>query len=102
MSIGTRRWESGIEERRSTAKIVISVRRWAKEAAEGALSAFRVLKRRSSRCGPGVEVIEWEFLWRAVRARLWWAMLGGLKEESRIRRVRGWVSFVPGVGGVAG
>lgn len=31
------------------AKIDIKVRRWAKEAAEGALSALRVLKRRRRR-----------------------------------------------------
>ena len=32
----------------------------AKEAAEGALSALRVEKRRRRRWGPGVEVIVWE------------------------------------------
>lgn len=76
-----------IDESRSTAKIVIRVSRWAKEAAEGALSALRVLKRRRRRWGPGWEVIVLEALWRAVRAMDWWAMLGGLKEESRMRRV---------------
>ena len=38
-----------------------------------------------------------EDLWRAVKARVWWAMLGGLKEGSRMMRVEGGV-----VGGVAG
>lgn len=40
--------------------------------------------------------MDFEVLCRAVRARVWWAMLGGLKEESRMRRVWGGV-----VGGVA-
>jgi hypothetical protein len=67
------------------------------------LSAFIVLKRRRRRCGPGVEIIEWEVLWRAVVARVWWAVLGGLKEESRIRRVLGWgSSLISLVGGAAG
>lgn len=39
-----------------------------------------------------------ESLWRAVVARVRWAVLGGLKEESRMRRVLGGVS----VGGEAG
>jgi hypothetical protein len=66
------------------------------------LSAFIVLKRRRRRCGPGVEDIEVEVLWRAVVARFWWAILGGLKEESRMRRVLGWVWGSSFVGGVAG
>jgi hypothetical protein len=61
------------------------VRRWWKGAAEGALSAFRVLKRRSRRWGGG----EWEAERRAVWIRVEWARVGGLKEESRIRRVAG-------------
>ena len=75
------------------------VRRWSKEAALGALSAFIVLKRRRRRWGPGVWEMDFEDLWRAVRANVWWAMLGGLKEESRMMSVWGW--FVVG-GGVAG
>jgi hypothetical protein len=61
------------------------------------LSAFIVLKRRRRRWGPGVWAIDFEVLCKAVKARVWWAMLGGLKEESRMRRVWGWV-----VGGAAG
>lgn len=41
------------EDRMSEAKSVISVRRWLNAAGEGALSAFRVLKRRRRRCGVG-------------------------------------------------
>jgi hypothetical protein len=82
---------------RSVAKIVIRVRRWAKEAAEGALSAFRVLNRRRRRWGPGVVLMGFESLERALRARCRCAVLGGLKEESRTMSVWGWV-----VGGEAG
>lgn len=84
---------------KSTANIVIRVRRWSKLAALGALSAFIVLKRRRRRWGPGVEEMDFEDSCRAVKAKVWWAMLGGLKEESRMMRVWGW--FV-GDGGVAG
>ena len=56
-------------------------------------------KRRRRRGGVvvGVEVV----LVRAERARVWWAMEGGLKEESRMRRVRGGgvVGVDVGVGG---
>lgn len=55
------------------------------------MSAFRVLKRRSRRCGPGVVLMGLESLERALRARWRWAVLGGLKEESRTMRVWGCV-----------
>lgn len=42
--------------------------------------------------------IDFDLLCKAVRANVWCAMLGGLKEESRMMRVWGW--FV--VGGAAG
>ena len=72
---------------RSVAKMVIKVRRWAKEAAEGALSALRVLKRRSRRWGPGAVLRGFESLDRALKASVRCAVLGGLKEESRMRSV---------------
>ena len=81
----------------SAAKIVIKVRRWAKVAAEGALSALRVLKRRSRRCGPGVVLMDLESLDRALKASVKCAVLGGLNEESRTTSVWGCV-----VGGEAG
>ena len=56
--------------RRSTAKIVMRVRRWSKEAALGALSAFIVLKSKRRRWGPGVEEMDFEDLCKAVRANV--------------------------------
>lgn len=100
MSIGGHTW-SGLEARvrcKSTAKMVISVRRCSKLAAESALSAFMVLNSRSRRWGPGWVAIGLLVLCSAVRARVKCAILGGLKDESRIKRVRGGVVM----GGVAG
>jgi len=60
-------------------------RRCSKLAGLGDLSALWVLKRRTRRCGRGSCVLR-----RAARARALWAMEGGLKEESRMKRVFGW------------
>jgi len=76
---------------RSCANIAIRESRSEKDAAEGALSALCVLKRRRKRIGGGWSVfgvvVEVVLLWRADLARMRWAFDGGLNEESRISRV---------------
>ena len=46
------------------------VRRWSKDAALGALSAFIVLKSKRRRWGPGAEEMDFEDLCKAVRANV--------------------------------
>jgi hypothetical protein len=70
--------------RMSSARRVIMARRCSKEAGLGDLSAFWVARRRMRRRGEGYFGSE-----RAEVAMLRWAFVGGLKEESRMRRVAG-------------
>ena len=78
---------------RSSAKMVMRHSLWAKLAALGALSALWVLKRRRRRWG--AECCFCTEVWKADLARWICAFEGGLKDESRMKRVcgegAGWV-----------
>ena len=54
---------------KSAAKMVVRVRRWSNEAAEGALSAFMVAKSNNSRCGLVKQSLELSF--KADIANAW-------------------------------